>query len=399
TDEYGSPYAGISAFAGNINLLDPAAMERVISECDDTQSRRAAEYQEFCARNSYWLDSYAAFCAIKDLLGEEVWQDWPKQYRSWSQELLERPELVQAIELHRKQQFAFDVIWSQTLAEARAKGIQIIGDMPMFVSEDSADVWAHPELFALDATGHTELQAGAPADAFSQDGQLWGNPTYTWQAHKDEGYRWWIERFRRSFYLYDYTRLDHFIGFTSYYAIEQGKTAAEGSFKFGPGLELFDVAYKQLGPLPFIAEDLGAVTPAVRALLSQTGFPGMSVIQFADGDCRYSFAPVQESIVYSGTHDTQTLMGFVEARFTGGQATDESHQIFDHLIEQVVGTSNAVVILPLQDVLGLSDDARMNIPGKAEGNWSWQVKKDILTPQVVQKLQRFAELHQSKLDA
>ena len=396
TDEYGSPYAGISAFAGNINLLDQAAMEKIISECDDPQSKRAAEYQAFLARNSYWLDSYAAFRAIKDLLGEVVWRDWPKQYRSWSQELLERPELAQAIELYQKRQFAFDVIWSQTLAEARAKGIQIIGDMPMFVSEDSADVWAHPELFALDDTGHTELQAGAPADAFSQDGQLWGNPTYNWPAHKDEDYRWWIERFSRSFYLYDYTRLDHFIGFTSYYAIEQGKTAAEGSFKFGPGYELFEVAYKQLGPLPFIAEDLGAVTPAVRALLSQTGFPGMSVIQFADGDCRYSFAPAQESIVYSGTHDTQTLMGFVETRFTGGQATDESHQIFDHLMEQVAGASNAVVILPLQDVLGLSDDARMNIPGKAEGNWSWQVKKDKLMPEVVQKLQRFVELHQRR---
>ena len=162
---------------------------------------------------------------------------------------------------------------------------------------------------------------------------------------------------------------------------------------------MFDVAFKQLGPLPFIAEDLGAITPSVRALLSQTGFPGMSVIQFADGDCRYSFTPAQESIVYSGTHDTQTLMSFVEARFTGSQATDESHQIFDHLMEQVVSASNAVVILPLQDVLGLSDDARMNIPGKAEGNWSWQVKKDMLTPQAIQKLQRFVELHQSKLDA
>ena len=269
----------------------------------------------------------------------------------------------------------------------------------MFVSEDSADVWAHPELFALDATGHTELQAGAPADTFSQDGQLWGNPTYNWQAHKDEEYCWWIERFRRSFYLYDYTRLDHFIGFASYYAIEQGKTATRGSFKFGPGYELFDVAYKQLGPLPFIAEDLGAVTPAVRALLSQTGFPGMSVIQFADGDCRYSFAPAQESIVYSGTHDTQTLMGFVEDRFTGGQATDESQQIFNHLMEQVVDTSNAVVILPLQDVLCLSDNARMNIPGKTEGNWSWQVKKDMITPEVIQRLQRYVELHQNRRNA
>ena len=212
--------------------------------------------------------------------------------------------------------------------------------------------------------------AGAPGDAFAPEGQLWGNPTYRWDVLAEQGFGWWLCRFSRAFDVYDYVRLDHFIGFSSYYSIPKGKKACEGEFNFGPGAELFEAAYAQFGPLPFIAEDLGVITPAVRALVAQTGIPGMDVVQFADGDVREGYVPKPGTVVYAGTHDNQTLLGWVKSRF--GVEGEEARELAGRIARDVLATDADVAVMQLQDVLGLDDDARMNVPGAAEGNWSWR---------------------------
>lgn len=249
--------------------------------------------------------------------------------------------------------------------------MRIVGDMPMYVSADSADVWSEPDIFDLDGDGHAAMQAGAPADQLSAEGQLWGNPTYDWDVLRSDGYDWWLRRLDRAFKLYDYVRLDRFIGFSSYYEIEAGKPATEGAYAFGPGANLFRAANKLFGGLPLIAEDLGNVTPAVRALIAETGVPGMSIVQFADQDVRNEFTPNRGSVVYTGTHDTETLVGWCARSFADGDA-EKAVELARDIERRTAGVENDVVIMPLQDVLLLGNDARMNVPGVAEGNWTWQ---------------------------
>ena len=382
-DNFGSPYAGLGAFAGSTALLarDEAATLAELKGCEQTR-----EYRLFCDKNEYWLTSYACFMAIKDLLGPVEWQKWPAKYRSFSPDLANAPELKAGVQKHVKLQFAFDQQWSELRAYANERGIKIIGDMPMYVCGDSADTWAEPDIFQLDEDGYAGAQAGAPGDAFAPEGQMWGNPTYNWDVLREQGYGWWLCRFSRAFDVYDYVRLDHFIGFSSYYSIPKGKKASEGEFNFGPGAELFQAAYKQFGPLRFIAEDLGAITPAVRALVAETGIPGMDVVQFNDGDVREGYEPKPGTIVYAGTHDNQTLLGWVKSRF--GVEGDEARELAARLARDVLATDADVAVMQLQDVLGLDDDARMNVPGVAEGNWSWRADAD----EVAAAADRLAEL-------
>ncbi|WP_321972220.1 4-alpha-glucanotransferase [Paratractidigestivibacter sp.] len=373
-DSFGSPYAGLGAFAGSTALLeqDEAATLAALKGCEKTR-----EYQRFCDKNEYWLTSYACFMAIKDLLGPGEWQKWPAKYRSYTPKLVNDPQLKAGVAKHMKLQFAFDAQWSELRAYANERGISIIGDMPMYVCGDSADTWAEPDIFDLDADGYAGAQAGAPGDAFAPEGQMWGNPTYNWDALREQGYGWWLCRFSRAFDVYDYVRLDHFIGFSSYYSIPKGKKASEGDFNFGPGADLFRAAHKQFGPLRFIAEDLGAITPAVRALVAETGIPGMDVVQFSDGDVREGYEPKPETIVYGGTHDNQTLLGWAKSRF--GVEGSEAKELVCRLSRDVLATDADVAVLQLQDVLGLDDDARMNVPGVAEGNWSWRADEADVT--------------------
>ena len=241
--------------------------------------------------------------------------------------------------------------------------------MPIYVSADSADVWAHPELFQLGSDGKPEVVAGCPPDAFAVEGQIWGNPVYDWGAMCADGYRWWLRRLQRAFDLYDFVRLDHFIGFSRYFSIPVGSKATEGAYRLGPGFPFFRLAREKLGQLPVIAEDLGLLTPRVRALVADCGFLGMDIIQFADGgDPLVSYEPRPEKIVYSGTHDNQTLLGFVRDRYPDEDEDDAAIA----LIEMVVSSSAPVCIVPLQDLKMLGDEARMNVPGVAEGNWAWQ---------------------------
>ncbi|WP_455026343.1 4-alpha-glucanotransferase [Olsenella uli] len=383
TDRHGSPYAGPSAFAGNPALMwgTPAKGEGPTAFHTDFEG--TPEYRRFLEENERWLLPYATFRTIKGLLGDKRWQTWPKRYRSWSPRLARSKELVVGVQRECAVQYEFMRQWDEVRRHAHRLGIKIIGDMPMYVSADSADVWAERPLFCLDEDGNPSCQAGCPPDAFAKDGQLWGNPTYDWRAMRATGYDWWLRRFERAFRLYDYVRLDHFLGFSSYYAIPDGKGALEGAWNFGPGLELFRRAAERFGQLPVVVEDLGTVTPAVRALVAATGFPGMDVVQFYDGDPCDSYVPQPHKMVYSGTHDTQTLVGWCAERYGSGPDADGAASAADverarRLLDVTLATSADVAIVPLQDVLLLDDRARMNVPGVAEGNWSWQADAEAL---------------------
>ncbi len=366
TDEFGSPYAGISAFAGNSLLLEQGQG----SAGDQAVQANPDAYQVFCECEADWLEPYVSFMALRDKFGEgTTWQEWPHNYRSYDATLIAADkQLSAAAEFYRHLQFAFQQQGCAVRDYAHQKGIALIGDMPLYVSADSADVWANPLLFQLGDDGTPQVVAGCPPDAFAAEGQIWGNPVYDWDYARDQGYSWWLRRLQRAFDLYDYVRLDHFIGFSRYFSIPVGKKAVAGSYRLGPGFEFFSLAYEKLGRLPVIAEDLGLLTPRVRGLVADCGFLGMDIIQFADSDPLVSYEPRPNKVVYTGTHDNQTLLGFARSRY--GQ--EDAQQISTILLEKVVSNKARVRIVALQDLLGLGDEARMNVPGIAGGNWSWQ---------------------------
>ncbi|MGM9521814.1 MAG: 4-alpha-glucanotransferase [Oscillospiraceae bacterium] len=369
TDEHGSPYAGASAFAANISLLpeDEEQLRELFS-----QFVPEADYALFCAENSQWLVPYAAFTALRRKFGGKMWKDWPEKYRHYDPVLLQEPEIFCEAEFQKFCQFRFETMWKKLRAYAKEKGVMIIGDLPMYVSEDSADVWAQPELFTVDGDGHTTSCAGVPPDYFAKDGQHWGNPLYRWDVMKDNGYDWWMRRLQRVFSLYDYVRLDHFRGFESYWSIPAGERASKGAWLFGPGTELFEKARSRFGPLPVLAEDLGLITPAVRGLVASCGFPGTDVLQFYNGDPLSEYIPPEGKIAYSGTHDNQTLIGWCMERYPELDPAEAAQKLMDKVLE----SRAEVAILPLQDVLGLDDSARMNTPGTTGTNWTWQAKKE-----------------------
>lgn len=261
--------------------------------------------------------------------------------------------------------------------------------MPMYVSADSSDVWSQPEMFKIKGDGYPEFEAGVPPDYFSKEGQLWGNPIYKWDVMKADGFTWWKERFSRCMDLYDYTRLDHFRGFEAFWEVPAGQKALEGYWNLGPGMDLFIECAKSLGKLPFMAEDLGTITPGVNALIEQCGFRGADVMQFADMDPLENYIPPIGKIAYSGTHDNATLKGFAIDRYLdteedtevknhekseveSAEIDREAEEITEKLKNHLYGSRADIVIMPLQDVLGLGDEARMNVPGVASGNWSWK---------------------------
>jgi 4-alpha-glucanotransferase len=383
TDQWGSPYAGLSAFAGNTALMPSHN-----SEALRLFEKNVKSGCRFVRENAHWLEPYACFTAIKELLGDgSPWWEWPEKYRSYTPELLGDKALKPGIYRCMALQMLFQEDWEFTRDYANEHGIQIIGDMPMYISADSADVWAHQEIF------NRELLAGAPPDPLGPEGQLWGNPTFRWDVVAEQGFSWWLDRLARMFDLYDYVRLDHFIGFSSYYGIPQGKTALDGSWYFGPGKALFQAAYDKFGPLPLIAEDLGTISPAVRALAAEVGAPGMAVVQFADSDVRKEFRPAPGTIAFTGTHDTATILEWVETHF--GLVDPEAHKLAAELCARVVSSSADVAILPLQDVLLLGVEGRMNRPGVASGNWSWRANVQAVMA-VSDRLAHLVELHKNR---
>lgn len=436
-DEGGSPYSSLSALAGSPLLLSPAGLladglidpedavdpglpeERVFfagalrwkqgllrrAHAALGDGRAAADvpaaFAEHRERNAYWVEDYALFRALRDRFGQRSWTEWDAPLRDREPAALEqaRAELADEVEMHAFGQFLFDRQWGAVRAHAHARGVRVIGDVPIFVSHDSADVWAHRDLFELDAEGHPTVVSGVPPDYFSATGQRWGNPLYRWDEMERQGYPWWTQRFRRVLEQVDVVRIDHFRGFESYWAVPADEeTALHGEWRPGPGTGLFRVLARELGELPLIAEDLGLITPAVEELRDELGFPGMRVLHFAFGDDdRNPHLPanhVPNSVAYTGTHDNDTSRGWWDAAGKGDRAglrrlTDAPEgEIHWGMIETVFRSDADVAIVPVQDVLGLGSEARMNTPGVAGGNWAWRLLPGMLTPEMADQLRR-----------
>ena len=346
-DEHGSPYRGRSAFAGWTGLL-----------ADPRSKASLDELEAFVARHPYWIGDWASFDVRGAVAG----------------------------------QVRFEREWSALRRYAAERGIRIFGDLPIYVSGSGADVAAHPELF------ESRVVAGAPPDPFNPTGQLWDSPVYRWATARAEGWRWWVERFRRTLELFDLARIDHFRGFVSYWAVPAGaKTAKGGQWRRGPGAEPFEVARRALGDLPLVAEDLGAITPAVVRLRERLGLPGMVVLQFGfEGGSanphRLENHP-ENAVVYTGTHDNDTALGWwssltaAKRRATGLDPADPSWS----LVERALSSRARLALLPAQDLLGLGSEARQNTPGRADGNWSWRLRRGQLTSALAARLRAATE--------
>jgi 4-alpha-glucanotransferase len=448
-----SPYQLFSAFAGNPLLIDldslhgdglleeqelaiaPAlpedfvdygrvirvkqdliacAAERFFSQgsCEDRK-----RFDEFCAENSDWLEDYALFMAAKAEHRDAVWSEWEPGLRRREPEVLrERRQKFEAeIAAHKFAQFVFFRQWSALKGYCHGLGIRMMGDVPIYVAHDSADVWSHPELFRLNEDSRPSAVAGVPPDYFSATGQLWGNPLYRWDVSAATGHRWWIERFRASLKMFDMVRLDHFRGFEAFWEIPAtALTAQEGKWVKGPGAELFRAVERELKELPFVAENLGMITPEVEALRHEFGFPGMSLLQFAFGNDPQgpSFRPhnySRELAAYTGGHDNDTTVGWWTS-VAGADSTrsDEDIQKERDFTRAYLGFQNEpvnwvfiraawasvanIAIAPLQDLLGLGTEARMNLPGTVSGNWKWRFRRGALTKNLSGQLRRLTEL-------
>jgi 4-alpha-glucanotransferase len=422
-----SPYASPSAFAGNPLLiaLEPLQAEGLLGEAELRElaalptdrvdfgrvqplKRRALQVafergrerlrpalDTFRQAQAGWLDDYALFSALKDELGS-AWTDWDPALRAREPAALRaaRERFAERVEYHEFGQYLFFTHLAALRERARRLGIAIVGDIPVFVAHDSADVWAHQGLFKLDKTGLPLVVAGVPPDYFSATGQLWGNPLYDWEAMALEGYAWWIARFRHLLTMVDLVRIDHFRGFEAAWEVpSDATTAAIGQWVRGPGEAVFTAIGTALGggQPPVVAEDLGLITDEVRALLEATGFPGMKVLQFAFGDdARNPYLPHNyrdpNCVVYTGTHDNDTTRGWLGnaseherehlARYLGPERPHTTEEVMRLALSSTANTA----IVPLQDVLDLGSEARFNTPGAPEGNWTWRVRADQLDP-------------------
>lgn len=356
------------------------------------------DYARFCTDSANWLDDYALFMAIKEANGGGAWTGWSEALKDRDAATLAKAseDYKEAIERFKFYQFVFFKQWGDLRAYAKGKDIQVIGDIPIFVSMDSADVWANPELFYLDNQKLPTVVAGVPPDYFSPTGQLWGNPLYKWSVHKETGYAWWIERFKAMLDVVDIVRLDHFRGFAGYWEIPAGNlTAEEGRWVPGPGADFLAAIERGLGDLPIIAEDLGEITPDVFELRDDFNLPGMKIAQFGFSDEENPFLPKnypENCVAYTGTHDNDTVRGWYESapedyrdfarRYLGVDGSDISWD----LIRAVWNSTADMTLAQMQDVLDLGPATRMNYPGRLGGNWTWRMKADALTDELKEKL-------------
>jgi 4-alpha-glucanotransferase len=434
-----SPYQSISAFAGNILLIDPRALsqdglihptainpvpasDRVDFDAirsaktllldqaferfrHDGTSSLAPDFEAFCTRMRWWLDDFALFRAIKTAQGEREWTAWDTGLARRDTAALDkaRAELAHEITRHKFFQFLFFRQWQALRDYAHKHQVHLMGDVPIFVAHDSADVWAHPDLFKLDPEGKPIVVAGVPPDYFSETGQLWGNPLYDWAQLRATGFKWWIDRLRWSLELFDTVRVDHFRGFVASWEIPAGDaTARNGRWVPTPGRELFAAVKAALGDPPIIAENLGVITPEVENLRAEFGFPGMRVLQFAfGGDATNVHLPhnhTRDSVVYTGTHDNDTTLGWFED--LGSQEREycleylasNGDEVHWKLIRAAMASVGDVTIVPLQDVLGLGNEARMNLPASKSGNWSWRMSPDAITDEIAHRLKDLGRL-------
>ncbi len=452
-----SPYQSLSSFAGNALLISPASLisEGLLQakDCESHFSADAVDYEsvipfklqllqeawanfkargygdndlapafdEFCVKQASWLDDYALFRALKAKYHDAYYLDWPAELvrRSPSALAEARRELASDIDQVRFAQFLLFRQADQLKKYAHARGVGLIGDLPFFVSADSSDVWANPEFFLLDEQRRPRFVAGVPPDYFSAEGQLWGNPVYNWDALRSTGYQWCIDRLRALLNHVDVIRLDHFRGFAAAWHVPaNAPTAQSGQWVSGPGASFFQAAQTELGHLPFVAEDLGMITPDVYALRDQFQVPGTRVLQFAfDGHADNPYLPnnfVSNTVVYTGTHDNATTRQWYEELPEYQRqnlwsylkrAPGDSTEAASVLMRLAWSSKAALAIAPLQDLLNLGSEARMNVPGRPDGNWRWRVREEMLSPQAFQWLAELTESskrsgsHMTSIDA
>ena len=446
-----SPYQSFSTFAGNPYFisLEELTEEGVLTkkECQSADFGKRADdidyekiyknrypllhkayersrisedpdYVCFVEENRWWLADYALFMAVKERFGGAPWTEWAEDIRLRRDYAMDyyRRELYFDIEFQQYLQYKFFSQWKKLKAYANEKGIQIIGDIPIYVAMDSADAWAHPELFQLDERNMPAAVAGCPPDGFSATGQMWGNPLYRWEYHKSTGYDWWMSRMWFCFQMYDVVRIDHFRGFDEYYSIPYGEeTAVNGHWEKGPGIDLFRCMEQRLGKHQVIAEDLGYVTDSVRKMVQESGFPGMKVLEFAfdsrDSGSASDYLPhnyAENSAAYTGTHDNETIAGWFRS------ITDEERQMArDYLCDQhtpaeelyksfialVMRSRSDLCIIPMQDYLGLDNQSRMNQPSTLGKNWKWRLVKGELSDELKEEIlaitRRYGRMNQN----
>ena len=346
------------------------------------------EFETFCFQNAFWLDDFALFMGLKDANGGISWNEWPKEQRQRQAAALDkaRQDYSESIVRQKFRQFLFFRQWNDLRNYVHTQGIQIIGDIPIFVAMDSADAWSNPDLFFLDDAGMPTVVAGVPPDYFSLTGQLWGTPLYDWAKHEETGYKWWIERIHATLSLVDIVRIDHFRGFAGYWEIPGDALTAElGRWMPGPGAKLFHAIRETLGDLPIIAEDLGEITPDVVELRDLFNLPGMKILQFAFSGPDNPFLPhkyVSNCVVYTGTHDNDTSLGWYrtalpeERDFYHRYISPENNDVPGDMLKAIWGSVAIFAVAPLQDFLRLGTDARMNFPGKVGGFWSWRINEE-----------------------
>ena len=436
-----SPYQSFSTFAGNPYFisLEELIKEGVLTkkECDsvdfgDNEAsvdyaklyegrmillRKAyersniymdPEFRKFQEEEAWWLKDYALFMAVKKRFGGVQWSEWAEDIRLRWQNALDyyREEMYFEIEFQEYMQFKFRQQWMKLKAYANEKGIQIIGDIPIYVAMDSADTWANPWLFKLDEKNCPTQVAGCPPDGFSATGQLWGNPLYNWEVHRNSGYEWWIKRIANCFRLYDVVRIDHFRGFDEYYSIPYGDTTARnGHWEKGPGIALFEAAKNRLGELNIIAEDLGYITDSVKKLVADSGFPGMKVLEFAfDSREKSDYLPYtyeKNSVVYTGTHDNETIAGWYAGLDKSDLKMCTDYMNIDRIpgkeyhwdfIRLAMLSVSDLCVIPIQDYLGLDNRARINHPSTLGTNWRWRLAKDQLSASLLKEIREMTRI-------
>jgi len=435
-----SPYQSFSSFAGNPYFID---LEKLCqagllrdAECEaydwgpkETEAdfgilyenrydllkkayarfakKKPKSFEEFCENEKEWLEDYAIFMALKDVNGGAAWYQWEKELKFREEAAMKRvrEQYKEEIEFYKMLQYLFFRQWRSLKAYAGKKGISIIGDVPIYVAGDSADVWANPGQFYLDENLDPIEVAGCPPDAFSEDGQLWGNPLFRWDYMKKDGYAWWTNRIRAMSKLYDVVRIDHFRGFDSYYAIPAGDdTARNGTWREGPGMDLFHAVEKKLGKLNIVVEDLGFLTQSVLKLVKDSGFPGMKVIQFAfDTREESDYLPhnySSHSIVYTGTHDNDTIMGWMETapkdsiKFAKKYFNLSRKEGYNWgMMRGAWASVSDLAVVPMQDLLGLGSKARMNTPSTLGGNWKWRARKSDINLKLARKVRKYMKLY------
>ena len=405
-----APVPGLTADAVDFAAMYPFRMQRLARAAarfaNNGSAAQRQDYTAFLAEQHSWIEDYALFMALCEHLG---WRDWCE----WEPGLARRePAALAAARAAHAERIAFWKFcqwrffrqWAALKAYANGKGVQIIGDTPIFIAYLSAEVWANQQLFELDATGRPTVVAGVPPDFFSATGQRWGNPLYRWAAHAKNGYAWWVERIRRTFELVDIVRIDHFRGFAGYWEIPASEpTAVKGAWKPGPGEPLFKAIAKALGPMPIIAEDLGLITPDVDALRKKFGLPGMRILQFAfAGDASDRFLPHNhepDTVVYTGTHDNDTVAGWWasatehERHFARGYLATDGHDMPWTLIRAAMASVADTAVHPLQDVLALPSECRMNFPGQESGWWRWRFQWSQVHPWHAGRLAELVRLY------